>query len=79
MEELASLFAPGMKHVQEEKQRLTMTRDDEATGDPPSTVDLDGNRAVIRLPRSEPPAAPPPAPPREVLVRDDEPEPPPTG
>jgi hypothetical protein len=73
MEELASLFAPGMKHVQEEKQRLAMTRDDEATGDPPSTVDLDRNRAVIRLPASEPVTAPPPAPPREVGVRDDEP------
>lgn len=74
MEELASLFAPGMKHVQEEKQRLAMTRDDDATGDPPSTVDLDGNRAVIRLPaRPEVPALPPPPPPREVEVAEDPP------
>ncbi len=82
MEEMASLFAPGMKHVQEEKQRLAMTRDDQATGDPPSTVDLDGNRAVIRLPgKSEELAVLPPAPPREVRVDedDDEPEPPPGG
>lgn len=76
MEELASLFAPGMKHVQEEKQRLAMTRDDDATGDPPSTVDLDGNRAVIRLPArtDQPDAAPPPAPPR--VVRPPAPQPP---
>lgn len=76
MEELASLFAPGMKHVREEKQRLETTRDDDATGDPPSTVDLDGNRAVIRLPaKPEVPATPPPAPPREV----ERPELPPVG
>jgi hypothetical protein len=76
MEEMASLFAPGMKHVQEEKQRLVMTRDDEATGDPPSSVDLDGNRAVIRLPvkADQPDAVLPPPVPRGV--RPPQPEPP---
>jgi hypothetical protein len=50
MEELASLFTPGIRHEQEEKQRRLVLRDDEADGEKVSTVDLDGKKAVIRLP-----------------------------
>ena len=51
MEEFGSLFAPGMRHEQEEKQRLELTRENPESGAPPlSTVDLDGGKAVIRLP-----------------------------
>lgn len=53
MEELSALFAPGIRHEQEEKQRREVLRDDEASGDPVSTVDLDGKKAVIRLPRKD--------------------------
>jgi hypothetical protein len=57
MEELSALFAPGIRHEQRERERLEATRDDPSTGDPPSTVDLDRNKAVIRLPaKPEPPA-----------------------
>jgi Family of unknown function (DUF6191) len=55
LEEFGALFAPGMRHEQEEKQRLELSRDDLESGDPPSTVDLDGNRAIIRLPRKPAP------------------------
>jgi hypothetical protein len=52
MEELSALFAPGIRHEQAEKQLREVLRDDEGTGDRGrvSTVDLDGNKAVIRLP-----------------------------
>ena len=51
LEEFGSLFSPGMRHEQQEKQRLELTREDPDSGAPPlSTVDLDGNKAVIRLP-----------------------------
>jgi hypothetical protein len=51
LEEFGSLFSPGMRHEQQEKQRLELTREDpESGGQPLSTVDLDGNKAVIRLP-----------------------------
>ena len=50
MEELSALFAPGIRHEQEEKQRREVLRDDEGTGDGLSTVDLDNKKAVIRLP-----------------------------
>lgn len=51
LEEFGSLFAPGMRHEQEEKQRLELTREDPGSaGTPLSTVDLDGGKAIIRLP-----------------------------
>lgn len=52
MEEMAALFAPGMRHEQQRRQDLEMLREDEGNAaDPPSTVDLDAGIAVIRLPR----------------------------
>jgi Family of unknown function (DUF6191) len=51
LEELASLFAPGMRHEQERRKQLEMMRDDEGNAaDPLSTIDLDRGIAVIRLP-----------------------------
>lgn len=61
LDELGALFSPGMRHEQEEKQRRDVLRDDESTGDPVSTVDLDANHAVIRLP-PRPDRDPDPAP-----------------
>ena len=55
MEEFASLFAPGMRHEQKERERMTMWRDDVGDSDPPSTVDLDRGVAVIRLPKKKEP------------------------
>jgi Family of unknown function (DUF6191) len=57
MEEFASLFAPGMRHEQKERERLALWRDDVGDADPPSTVDLDRGIAVIRLPKKKEPAA----------------------
>jgi hypothetical protein len=51
MDEFASLFNPGIRNEQQEKQRLELTRENPESGAPPlSTVDLDGKKAVIRLP-----------------------------
>ena len=54
LEELGALFSPGIRHEQEERQRRDVLRDDEASGEPVSTVDLDNNKAVIRLPTRRP-------------------------
>lgn len=48
------MFAPGMRHEQEEKNRLEMWREDAEDGAPPrSVVDLDRGIAVIRLPEKK--------------------------
>lgn len=62
MDEFSSLFAPGIRHEQQEKQRLELSRDNPESGAPPlSTVDLDGRKAVIRLPPKVEEPAPEPA------------------
>jgi hypothetical protein len=58
LEEFGSLFAPGMRHEEEERNRLEMWRDDVGDADPPSTVDLDRGIAVIRLPKKDRPEEP---------------------
>jgi uncharacterized protein DUF6191 len=51
LEEFGALFAPGMRHEQEEKNRLELWREDAEDGAPPrSVIDLDNGIAVIRLP-----------------------------
>jgi len=52
--ELDALFAPGTIHWQQEKQRITMMRDEVDSGDKPfGYIDLDANKTVIRLPPPE--------------------------
>jgi Family of unknown function (DUF6191) len=64
MEELAALFNPGMRHEQEQREKMAVLREDEGnSADPPSTVDLDAGVAVLRLPRM-PDATPPPETPK---------------
>lgn len=46
------LFQPSQRHVLEERERRLTVRDDAASGAPPSTVDLDSGKAVIRPLRS---------------------------
>jgi hypothetical protein len=54
LEEFGALFAPGMRHEQEEKNRLALWREDAEDGAPPrSEVDLDRGVAVIRLPEKK--------------------------
>ena len=54
LEEFGALFAPGMRHEEEERNRLEMWREDAGDADPLSTVDLDKGIAVIRLPKKDP-------------------------
>ena len=51
-EQLHATFSPGKQSELKERQSALLMRDDEEDGAPPhrSTVDLDGGRAVIRLP-----------------------------
>ncbi|MFJ2593857.1 DUF6191 domain-containing protein [Streptomyces erythrochromogenes] len=50
-EQLHAGFSPGKQNELKERQSARVMRDDEEDGAPPrSRVDLDGGRAVIRLP-----------------------------
>jgi hypothetical protein len=50
-EQLHATFAAGKQHQLDERTSALMLRDEEADGAPPrSRVDLDGGRAVLRLP-----------------------------
>ena len=52
-EQLHAVFAAGKQQQLDERKSSLMLRDDEGDGAPPRTrVDLDGGRAVVRLPRS---------------------------
>ncbi|MFI1014260.1 DUF6191 domain-containing protein [Streptomyces sp. NPDC020965] len=53
-EQLHASFSPGKQNELKERQSALLMRDDEEDGAPPhrSTVDLDGGRAVVRLPRA---------------------------
>ncbi|MFD6423742.1 DUF6191 domain-containing protein [Streptomyces sp. NPDC060198] len=55
-EQLHATFSPGKQSELKERTSALLMRDDEEDGAPPhrSTVDLDGGRAVIRLPGSAP-------------------------
>ncbi|GAA3808288.1 DUF6191 domain-containing protein [Streptomyces phyllanthi] len=45
------LFAPGLKHAQDERNRLEMTREDIGDSDPGrGPIDLESGMAVIRPP-----------------------------
>ncbi|MFB6878684.1 DUF6191 domain-containing protein [Streptomyces sp. NPDC056323] len=44
----AELFHPSQRHVQQERERQLVLRDDADSGAPPSSVDLDSGKAVIR-------------------------------
>ncbi|MCX5345963.1 DUF6191 domain-containing protein [Streptomyces atratus] len=46
------LFHPSQRHVQQERERQLVLRDDAESGAPPSSVDLDSGKAVIRPMRS---------------------------
>ncbi|MER5861770.1 DUF6191 domain-containing protein [Kitasatospora sp. NPDC002040] len=51
-EQLHAQFAAGKQHELEQRKTTLMLRDEEGEGAPPrSRVDLDGGRAVLRLPR----------------------------
>ncbi|MFF8959082.1 DUF6191 domain-containing protein [Streptomyces sp. NPDC014894] len=60
-EQLHATFSAGKQNELRERQSALLMKDDEEDGAPPhrSTVDLDGGRAVVRLPRT---ARTPPAP-----------------
>ncbi|MGW6454788.1 DUF6191 domain-containing protein [Streptomyces sp. NPDC055078] len=53
-EQLHATFSPGKQSELKERQSALLLRDDEEDGAPPhrSTVDLDGGRAVVRLPQA---------------------------
>ncbi|MGA5207959.1 DUF6191 domain-containing protein [Streptomyces variegatus] len=42
------MFQPSQRHVQQERERQLVLRDDAESGAPPSSVDLDAGKAVIR-------------------------------
>ncbi|MEU0833492.1 DUF6191 domain-containing protein [Streptomyces sp. NPDC005969] len=48
----SELFHPSQRHVQQERERQLVLRDDAESGAPPSSVDLDSGKAVIRPMRS---------------------------
>ncbi|MFC5959056.1 DUF6191 domain-containing protein [Streptomyces pratens] len=48
VEALAELFHPSQRHVQQERERQLVLRDDADSGAPPSSVDLDSGKAFIR-------------------------------
>jgi len=52
---LDSIFAPGRRHLQEERKRLELTRDEVGLGDPHrGPIDLDSG--VVKLHRAQPPS-----------------------
>ncbi|MER6911220.1 DUF6191 domain-containing protein [Streptomyces sp. NPDC000594] len=53
-EQLHATFSQGKQNELKERQSALVLRDDEEDGAPPhhSTVDLDGGRAVVRLPKA---------------------------
>ncbi|MER5768053.1 DUF6191 domain-containing protein [Streptomyces sp. NPDC001985] len=53
-EQLHATFSAGKQNELRERQSALLLKDDEEDGAPPhrSTVDLDGGRAVVRLPRA---------------------------
>ncbi|MFJ6216502.1 DUF6191 domain-containing protein [Streptomyces sp. NPDC092296] len=52
-EQLHATFSAGKQHELDERKSSLLIRDEEGDGAPPRTrVDLDGGRAVIRLPHS---------------------------
>ncbi|WP_346186049.1 DUF6191 domain-containing protein [Streptomyces osmaniensis] len=46
------LFHPSQRHVEQERERQLLLRDDAESGAPPSHVDLDSGKAVVRLVQS---------------------------
>ena len=56
------MFVPSRRHVEDERNRLEWTRDEEGEGDPHrGPIDLDGGVVSIKVPgagRGEPPDAP---------------------
>ncbi|MFD9483718.1 DUF6191 domain-containing protein [Streptomyces sp. NPDC059991] len=57
LEQLHTVFSGGKENELKERQSALLQKDDTEDGAPPhhSTVDLDGRRAVIRLPREPQP------------------------
>ncbi|MFF0742852.1 DUF6191 domain-containing protein [Streptomyces sp. NPDC004111] len=53
-EQLHASFSPGKQSELKERRSALLLRDDEEDGAPPhrTTVDLDGGRAVVRMPRT---------------------------
>ncbi|MEU8521607.1 DUF6191 domain-containing protein [Streptomyces sp. NPDC048577] len=54
------LFAPGRRHIDEERRRIALTREDLGDGDPSQgPIDLTSGRVTIRVPEpgETPPAA----------------------
>ncbi|RDG37410.1 DUF6191 domain-containing protein [Streptomyces corynorhini] len=53
-EQLHATFSPGKQSELKERQSALLLRDDEEDGAPPhrTTVDLDGGRAVVRMPNA---------------------------
>lgn len=50
------LFAPGRKHTDEERRRLTLVVSDTGDSDPgKGPIDLSSGKVTIRLPDQEPP------------------------
>ncbi|MFF7244749.1 DUF6191 domain-containing protein [Embleya sp. NPDC008237] len=54
-EQLHATFSPGKQHELTERRTALMLRDDEEDGAPPNrtTVDLDRETAVVRLPHTD--------------------------
>ncbi|MFG2529962.1 DUF6191 domain-containing protein [Streptomyces sp. NPDC048516] len=49
------LFAPGRKHTDEERQKMSLVVDDVGDGDPgKGPVDLSSGTVVVRAPRQRP-------------------------
>jgi len=49
------MFVPSRRHVEDERNRLEWTRDEEGEGDPHrGPIDLDGGVVSIKAPVSEP-------------------------
>ena len=57
------MFLPSRRHVEDERNRLEWTRDEEGEGDPHrGPIDLDSGVVSIKAPGAERPAAAPDAP-----------------
>ncbi|MFE7431325.1 DUF6191 domain-containing protein [Streptomyces sp. NPDC057545] len=48
VETWTELFHPSQRHVQQERERQLVLRDDADSGEPPSSVDLDSGKVFIR-------------------------------
>ncbi|MFF5634546.1 DUF6191 domain-containing protein [Streptomyces sp. NPDC012825] len=51
---MAEVFAPGRRHAEDERQRLSLTREDQGDADPGrGPIGLRSGRVTIRVPRAE--------------------------